>query len=112
MNFLAKLLSWIIGCGTSFIGRENYHDPKVVVLASPKPDDRVVTPFARTDIPNLGEDHAELVKKAEVLFDDDTLRHKWLIAIGKLRGTNPGWILDEWNPEQIKPAWGLTHLAC
>jgi hypothetical protein len=83
-------------------------DSRIVVRASPTPEDREIIPFARTDVPYLGEDHDALIRQAEQLFDDDLNRYKWLMAVLRLRtSVRTGWIIEKGN--KAKPNWGLTH---
>lgn len=112
MNTLVNFIAWIEGRILAFLGLETYTDPKVLVNATPKSNDREIIPFARTGVPHLGKDHHELVKKAEALYDDDDLRYKWLMSIHRLRATTSvGWILDKSNNNRKSPKWGLTHAA-
>ena len=89
MNLLKKIIDW---CFNEATGGNQYDS--VVNLRPTMPAVVEIVPFARTDVPNLGPDHAALVARAEVLYPSDVLRYKWLMAIHRLRNeTKRGWIL-------------------
>lgn len=62
-----------------------------------------VTPFSRLkDVPaDLGHDKDYLIHKAELLFSEDTLRLKWLMAVYKMRKNNIERIMEPLTKTQL-----------
>jgi hypothetical protein len=110
MRTVTETLSGLLGLFLKFFSFEDTPDTYMEIGARHTVE-REVIPFARTDVPNLGPDHAELVKKAEVLFKDDVNRYKWLMAIHKLRSTDTGWIIEKSNASKPFTKWGLQASA-
>lgn len=70
---------------------------------------KVIVPYAGKIPANLGPNPEETVRKAELLFDSDYLREKWLEATIRLKETTTGWVLEPKDPlNPAKPGWGLT----
>lgn len=106
MQTLTTIISGFITLFSKFVGFGDLPDTYMEIGARHTVE-REVIPFARTDVPNLGSDHAELVRKAEMLYRDDTNRYKWLMAVHKLRSTDTGWIIEKSNADKPFTKWGL-----
>jgi hypothetical protein len=101
MKYLKKIFAW-------FHNEISGNVETRYVDVAPAVGQTKVVPFARTDVPNLGKDHAQLIKKAELLFESDHNRYKWLMAIHHLQSTSKvGWILKP-TVSSKKPNWGLN----
>lgn len=111
MRTLTETLSGLLGLFLKFFSFGDEPDTYMEIGARHTVE-RDVIPFARTDVPNLGPDHAELIRKVELLYTDDNLRHKWLMAVHKLRSTQTGWIMEKSNADKPFTKWGLTAPAC
>lgn len=112
METLVKLVVSFLKLLVYFFEGDSEQDRYLHVGAKPSTDEKKVVPFARTDVPHLGDDHEKMVKQAEQLYSNDDLRHKWLMAVHRLRTTETGWIMDKSNNEKKFKKWGLTHLSC
>lgn len=111
METLVKLVGSLLKFLMYFIGMTDGEDKYVSIEVKSSAGENKVVPFTRTDVPYLGPDHAEKVRQAELLFDNDDMRYKWLTAVHRLRATETGWIMDKSNSERKFKKWGLTHLS-
>lgn len=106
MDTFAKAVISVLQFFLDFFSMEGGRDQYVRIEPGSSAENPVV-PFARTDVPHLGDDHKKLVAQAERLFESDELRYKWLMSIHSLRKTGPGWILDPAGKRR-PVSWGLT----
>lgn len=110
MDTFAKAVISVLQFLLDFFNTEGGRD-QYVQIGSRLPVEKQVVPFARTDVPFLGDDHEQLVAKAERLYKSDDLRYKWLMAIHRVRQTKSGWVLDKGSENRPSPGWGLTARA-
>lgn len=110
MDLFAKTVVSVLQFLIDFFSMEGGRD-KYVRIGSALNREKPVVPFTRTDVPHLGDDHEELVTKAERLYDNDDLRYKWLMAIHRVRQTKSGWVIDKDSKNRLSPNWGLTPRA-
>ena len=87
-------------------GPENV-DVYAIIKASPATLDKsgleVSEALRGPEVPNLGEKHEALLKRAMAAYPSDVLRIKWLQSIKKLREGKTQWIL-----EGGKAVWGSS----
>ena len=113
MEMLAKLVTSLMKFFMVFTGFDGNPDKYVSIgWTKPSEGEKKVVPFGRTDVPHLGPDHDMKVKQAELMFDNDDMRYKWLMAIHRLRISDTGWIMDKSNNEKKFTKWGFTNLTC
>lgn len=112
METMVKLVDSFLKFFMAFCGFDGNPDRYVPIEVKASTSEQNVVPFGRTDVPFLGPDHDEKVKQAEMLFDNDSMRYKWLMAVHRLRVSETGWIMDKSNNEKKFKKWGLTTLAC
>ena len=108
MDTFAKAVISVLQFFLEFFSLEGGRDHYVRVEPG-NSEETPVKPFARTDVPRLGDDHEKLVAQAERLYTSDELRYKWLMAVHKVRQTKSGWILDPASKDRPSPSWGLTY---
>jgi hypothetical protein len=109
MDTFAKAVITVLQLLLDFFSMEGGRD-QYVRIGSELSGEKQVVPFARKDVPWLGEDHKKLVAQAERLYETDELRYKWLMSIHRLRNAGPGWILDPAGKRR-PVSWGLTVRA-
>ena len=92
MSIVYKIKNWFKLEASG--GSDNYCD----IRPSYRVEEATPIPYKGPEVPNLGNDHDKLVKRAEVMYTDDTLRYKWLVSIHTLRiKTKNGWWVEGGN---------------